>query len=70
MILGMIKILKLMLKTEKNEKIKITTNKVKVSKDIRGIGNRQGRQDAITQRNGGYSRVEDNLDNKPSGKTS
>ena len=33
------------------------------------MGNRQGRQDATNPKKGGYSRVEDNLDNKPSGKT-
>ena len=45
------------------------SNKVKVSKDTEGLGNRQGRQDATNPKKGGYSRVEDNLDNKPSGKT-
>ena len=43
--------------------------KPKVSTDVEGLGNRQGRQDATNPKKGGYSRVEDSLDNKPSGKT-
>ena len=43
--------------------------KPKVSTDVEGLGNRQGRQDATNPKKGGYPRVEDNLDNKPSGKT-
>ena len=43
--------------------------KPKVSTDVEGLGDRQGRQDATNPKKGGYSRVEDNLDNKPSGKT-
>ena len=45
------------------------SNKVKVSTDVEGLGDRQGRQDATNPKKGGYSRVEDSLDNKPSGKT-
>ena len=43
--------------------------KPKVSTDVEGLGDRQGRQDATNPKKGGYSRVEDSLDNKPSGKT-
>ena len=43
--------------------------KPKVSTDVEGLGDRQGRQDATNPKIGGYSRVEDSLDNKPSGKT-
>ena len=58
-------------KSSRNKKkfSKNISNTVKVSKDTEGLGNRQGRQDATNPKKGGYPRVEDNLDDKPSGKT-